>query len=115
MQDKVEFYILAVIIGLVQGGIQAMSRSFYGRIIPVEKSAEYFGFYNMLGKFAAVFGPILMGGTGLLVKSMGYSNSIASRAGIASISIFFIAGGLLLYFVDEEKGREEARYLSERD
>jgi len=114
MQDKVEFYILAVIIGLVQGGIQAMSRSFYGRIIPVEKSAEYFGFYNMLGKFAAVFGPILMGGTGLLVKSMGYSNSIASRAGIASISIFFIAGGLLLYFVDEEKGREEARYLSEQ-
>ncbi|UCH45939.1 MAG: MFS transporter [Nitrospiraceae bacterium] len=114
MQNKIEFYILAIVIGLVQGGIQAMSRSFYGRIIPADKSAEYFGFYNMLGKFAAVFGPALMGGTGLLVKYLGYSNSIASRTGIASISVFFIAGGILLYFVDEEKGKEEARFLSEQ-
>ena len=68
----------------------------------------------MLGKFAAVFGPALMGGTGLLVKYLGYSNSIASRSGIASISVFFIAGGILLYFVDEEKGKEEARFLSEQ-
>ena len=55
------FYVLAILIGLFQGGIQALSRSLYTRIIPVEKSAEFFGFYNMLGKFAAIIGPALMG------------------------------------------------------
>lgn len=112
IQSKFEFYILAVIIGLVQGGIQALSRSFYAKIIPVNKSAEYFGFYNMLGKFAAVLGPVLMGGVGLLVKSMGYSSNTASRVSITSLSFFFIAGGILLYFVNEEKGKEEVKYLS---
>ena len=112
IQSKNEFYILAVIIGLVQGGIQALSRSFYAKIIPVNKSAEYFGFYNMLGKFAAVLGPVLMGGVGLLVKSMGYSSNTASRVSITSLSLFFIAGGILLYFVSEEKGKEEVKYLS---
>ena len=111
MQSKNEFYILAIIIGLVQGGIQALSRSFYARIIPASKSAEYFGFYNMLGKFAAVFGPAVMGGAALFIKSIGYSSDTASRASITSISIFFIAGGILFYFVDENKGREELKYL----
>jgi len=103
MQSKSEFFILAILIGLVQGGIQALSRSFYAKIIPVERSAEYFGFYNMLGKFAVVIGPVLMGGIGLLIRSMGYTSDIASRAGIASISIMFIAGGTLFYFVKEER------------
>ena len=114
MQSKNEFYILAITIGLVQGGIQALSRSFFARIIPIERSAEYFGFYNMLGKFAAVIGPVLMGGVGLFVRSMGYSGGIASRVGITSISLLFIAGGTVFYFVDEERGREEARYLSQK-
>lgn len=112
IQSKKEFFILAIIVGLVQGGIQALSRSYYAKIIPVDKSAEYFGFYNMLGKFSVVIGPVLIGGVGLLVKSMGYSSNIASRAGIMSVSFFFIAGGTLFYFVHEEKGRGEAKYLS---
>ncbi|MBE7446900.1 MAG: MFS transporter [Planctomycetia bacterium] len=112
IQSKKEFFILAVIVGLVQGGIQALSRSYYAKIIPVDKSAEYFGFYNMLGKFSVVIGPALIGGVGLLVKSMGYSSNIASRAGIISVSFFFIAGGTLFYFVREEKGRDDAKYLS---
>jgi len=111
MHNKHEFYVLAIIIGLVQGGIQALSRSFYARIIPASKSAEFFGFYNMIGKFATVLGPTVMGGAGLLVRSLGYSSDIASRASITSISLFFIVGGVLFYFVDEEKGREEVRYL----
>ncbi len=111
MRDTREFYILAIIVGLVQGGIQALSRSFYARIIPANKSAEYFGFYNMIGKFAAVLGPVVMGGSGLLIRSLGYGSDIASRAGITSISIFFIAGGVLFYFVDEEKGKAEVKYL----
>ncbi|MDZ7262010.1 MAG: MFS transporter [candidate division KSB1 bacterium] len=113
MQNKNEFYILAIIIGLVQGGIQALSRSFYARLIPVDKSAEYFGFYNMLGKFAVVFGPILIGGVGLLIKYLGYSSNTASRVSISSIAFLFLAGGTLFYFVNEEKGREEAKYLSQ--
>jgi UMF1 family MFS transporter len=99
MRSKEEFYILAVIVGLVQGGIQALSRSYYAKIVPIEKSAEYFGFYNMIGKFAVIFGPVLMGGCGLVIRSLGYSAEIASRASITSISLLFLGGGILLSFV----------------
>ena len=111
--ERYEFYVMAVVIGLVQGGVQALSRSFYARIIPPDKSAEYFGFYNMLGKFAAVIGPVLMGGTGLFVRSLGYSSDIATRVSITTISLLFIAGGVLLLFVDEEKGRREVKFLAD--
>ena len=102
MGSKNEFFILAVVIGLVQGGVQALSRSYFAAMIPIDKSAEYFGFYNMIGKFAVVLGPVFMGGVGLFAKSLGFSSMTASRLGIASISLFFIAGGILLYFVKEE-------------
>jgi len=78
---------------------------------PPDKQAEYCGFYNMRGKFAAVIGPVLMGGTGLFVHSLGYSSDIATRVSITTISLLFIAGGVLLLFVDEEKGRREVKYL----
>ena len=68
----------------------------------------------MLGKFDAVIGPVIMGGVGLLVKSMGYSSDIASRVSITSIALLFIAGGTLFYFVNEERGREEVKYLSQK-
>lgn len=106
MTMKHEFYILAVVIALVQGGIQALSRSFYSRIIPHDQAGEFYGFYNLLGKFAAILGPVLIGVTGLVSRN--------PRAGIASIALLFLAGGLLLFFVDEEKGREEVQYLTDR-
>lgn len=112
MENKTEFFILAGVIGLVQGGVQALSRSLYSRIIPANKSAEYFGFYNMLSKFATVIGPVLIGGTGLLAGTMGCSGPLASRIGIVSITVLFLPGGMLLQLVNEEKGREEAAYLS---
>jgi UMF1 family MFS transporter len=96
------FYLLAVIIGLVQGGIQALSRAFYARMIPDGKTAEYFGFYNMLGKFAVIIGPVLVGITGLAMRSAGIDSQLASRLGITSIALLFLAGGTLLYFVDEK-------------
>jgi UMF1 family MFS transporter len=111
IRHRFEFYCLAVAIGLVMGGIQALSRAFYTRIIPPDKSAEYFGFYNMLGKFAVVIGPVFMGGIGLAARSLGCSSQTASRISISSISLLFILGGLLFYFVDEAKGREEAKRL----
>ena len=60
------FYILATVLGLVQGGVQALSRSFYARLIPPQSSGEFFGFYNMFGKFSAILGPFLMGLTSQL-------------------------------------------------
>jgi len=123
MESKNEFYILAGAIGLAQGGIQALSRSFYSRLIPADKPAEYYGFYNMLGKFAAILGPALMGIVGLIVRRMLMPPAptaeqietvgrIASRWGIGSIILLFLIGGVLLYFVDEEKGKQEAARLA---
>jgi UMF1 family MFS transporter len=66
MDSVGEFYAMAVAIGLAQGGVQALSRSYFARLVPEGKSAQFFGFYNMLGKFAAVMGPMLMGFTALV-------------------------------------------------
>ena len=96
--DVSEFYLLAIIIGLVQGGVQALSRSFYAKIIPQHQSAEFFGFYNMMGKFAAVLGPIMIGIVSLTTQS--------PRLSILSVSILFISGGILLYFVNENKAKK---------
>lgn len=101
MHDVGSFYLLATMIALVQGGIQAMSRSYYSRMIPAEYSAEFFGFYNFLGKFATVLGPLLIGAVAVSTHS--------SRAGIASVAIFFVIGALLLYFVDEQKVASDVR------
>jgi UMF1 family MFS transporter len=125
MTHKTEFYILAIAIGLVQGGIQALSRSYYSRLIPKDKAAEFYGFYNMLGKFAVIFGPVLMGVVGLIVRRILMPPSpteeqliqigqLASRWGIGSILILFLLGAILFYFVDEEKGKEQAAMLEEK-
>ncbi|MBH44391.1 MAG: MFS transporter [Gammaproteobacteria bacterium] len=79
-----EFYLIAILIGLVQGGIQALSRSYYARLIPRNRSSELYGVYNMLGKFAALIGPLVVG----LVSYMFDS----TRIGILSLSLFFIFG-----------------------
>ncbi len=113
MKNSTEFYVLAIIVGLVQGGIQALSRSYFARLIPEAKSAEYFGFYNMVGKFSAIIGPVFMGGMGLLIKALGYNSQTASRISISSVALFFIAGGILLHFVNEERGEGELAYLSD--
>lgn len=113
METVTEFYTLAIIIGLVQGGIQALSRSYYARLIPHNQSAEFYGFFNMMGKFAAILGPALIGSVGLLMRRWGYTPNTASRAGIASIALLFIVGALLLFFVDEHKGRAERQFLEQ--
>jgi len=113
MTQRFEFYVLAIAIGLVQGGVQALSRSFYSRLIPPNQDAEFYGFYNMLGKFAAIIGPSLMGIVGILAIRMGYSQNFASRAGIGSIIILFVIGGTLLYGVDERQGKINAETLEQ--
>jgi UMF1 family MFS transporter len=112
MSNRIEFYGMAVVIGLVQGGVQALSRSYYARLIPADKPAEFFGFYNMLGKFASVVGPALVGGVGLMARAllmpdaptadeMALVGRTAARWGIASILILFAAGAVLLRRVTE--------------
>jgi UMF1 family MFS transporter len=88
LQTVTQFYLMAAAIGCVQGGIQSLSRSYYARLIPAEKAGEFFGFYNMLGKFAAVLGPLVVGVTAQLSGS--------PRLAILSLLLFFIAGGILL-------------------
>jgi UMF1 family MFS transporter len=105
MYSTSEFYILAVAIGLVQGGVQSLSRSFYSRIIPANRAAEFFGFYNVLGKFAAVIGPILMGLVAVLTGN--------PRHSILAIVFLFLSGGLILYLVDEGEGARLARELEQ--
>jgi len=105
MNQEWHFYALAIMIGLFQGGIQALSRSLYSRIIPKNKAAEFYGFYNMLGKFAVVFGPILMGTITLLTGN--------PRTGILSVLILFVLGLYFLRKVNLEEGEKMAKeYLA---
>ncbi len=96
MTTTEDFYKLAILIGLVQGGVQAMSRSLFSRMIPAGQAAEYFGIYNMLGKSAAIIGPVLMGVVALMTENHRYS--------ILSVMILFILGGMVLSRVDPYKG-----------
>ena len=103
MDSVFEFYVLAIVIGLIQGGVQSLSRSFYARIIPENKAGEFFGFYNMLGKFAAILGPLLVGMTAKLTES--------PQLSILSLILLFIGGGFLLLRVDLEEGERMAKEL----
>jgi UMF1 family MFS transporter len=88
LRDVWDFYVLAVVIGLVQGGVQSLSRSYFARLVPEGKSSEFFGFYNMMGKFAAVLGPLLAGFVALATGN--------TRLSMLSILVLFIGGASLL-------------------
>ncbi len=100
MTKEIHFYLLAVCIGLFQGGIQALSRSYFSRLIPEGHSSQFYGFFNMLGKFAAIIGPVLVGIMSVITGEQRY--------GILSLIILFILGFALLRRVDEEKAKTEA-------
>jgi len=101
MSSPTHFYILAGLVGLVQGGTQALSRSLFATIIPRHKSGEFFGFFSVFSKFAATTGPLVF------IFARGLMGE--SRYGILSIILFFIVGGILLAFVDVEEGERAAR------
>lgn len=106
LDDSGDFYALAVAIGLVQGGVQSLSRSLYARMVPERMAAEFFGFYNMVGKFAAILGPVLMGLTPVLIPGA------TTRDSILSLALLFVLGGALLWRVDPAAG---ARLADELD
>lgn len=96
-----EFYLIAVLVGLVQGGVQALSRSYYARLIPPRDAGEFFGFYNLLGKSASLIGPLLFGGFGLAFGDARYS--------MLSLIILFVLGGWLLSRVRVEEASAQSR------
>ncbi|TFB13120.1 MFS transporter [Filobacillus milosensis] len=100
MTSALHFYLLAVCVGMVQGGAQALSRSIFAKMIPHNKHAEFFGFYGITSKFAAIIGPAVFGFAAGLTGS--------SRFGILSLIVFFIIGIVLLQIVNVEKGEKEA-------
>ena len=93
MDTAAEFYIVASVVGLVQGGVQAISRSFFSTLIPQNKAAEFFGFYNFIGKSSVFIGPFMVSGIALLFES--------PSMGILSLLILFIPGLILLWKVPE--------------
>ena len=96
-----EFVLLALLVGTVQGGSQALSRSLFASMIPRHKSSEFFGFFAVFEKFAGIFGPALFA---ITVTATG-----SSRSAILSVIAFFVIGAALLAAVDVEAGQRAAR------
>ena len=94
MDTALEFYVVACVVGLVQGGVQAISRSFFSTLIPTNKAAEFFGFYNFIGKSSVFIGPFMVSGIALVTGSPSY--------GILSLLILFIPGLILLWMVPDK-------------
>ncbi|NNF51158.1 MAG: MFS transporter [Gammaproteobacteria bacterium] len=106
MDTSAEFFRLAIAIGLVQGGVQSLSRSLFARLIPADKSMEYFGFYNMVGRFSAIIGPVLVGGVALIFDD--------SRLAMMSVLILLVSGAVLLTTVNVALGEKRALALQGR-
>ncbi|MGH8481003.1 MAG: MFS transporter [Nevskiaceae bacterium] len=90
-----QFYAMAVVIALVQGGVQSQSRALFARLIPAERAGEYFGFYNMLGKFAVILGPILVGWAAVVLQD--------PRQSLMVLLLLFVPGALLLWRVPQPR------------
>lgn len=103
LDTAADFYLLAGAIGLVQGGVQSLSRSLYARFVPKSRSAEFFGFFNMVGKFAAIFGPLLLAATPHIIPGAD------ERDSILSLLLLFVIGGSLLWKVNVAEGIRAAR------
>jgi UMF1 family MFS transporter len=96
-----QFFVLAFLVGMVQGGSQALSRSLFARMTPRAKSSEYFGFFAVFEKFAGIFGPAVFAASVTVFQS--------SRAAVLSVIVFFVAGAIVLSFVNVEAGEKAAR------
>jgi UMF1 family MFS transporter len=101
MKNSRDFFILAFLVGTVQGGSQALSRSLFTTMVPKHKSSEFFAFFSVFEKFAGILGPAVFA---LVNAATG-----SSRGAILSLILFFLAGGALLAMVDVEKGQRAAR------
>lgn len=101
MRTAAHFFVLAGLVGMVQGGTQALSRSLFASLTPAHKSGEFFGFYSVFEKFSSIFGPLVFAATIAMTGS--------SRNAILSVILFFAAGAAILALVKVEEGQEAAR------
>ncbi len=101
MQEAWHFYVLAALVGCVQGGAQGLSRSLFARMVPAGRAGEFFGFYSVSAKFATLFGPLVFAVVAHVTGT--------SRVAVPCIAVFFAAGMLLLRSVDLERGEQRAR------
>lgn len=99
IQTSTEFFVLGMIVGVVLGGTQALSRSFYGAMIPENASAEFYGFFSVFSKFSAIWGPFIFG----FIKQA----TDSARYAIISLIFFFVVGLVLLAFVNDERAKAE--------
>jgi len=106
MRTATHFYILALLVGTVQGGTQALSRSLFASIIPPYKSGEFFGFFSVFSKFSGVMGSLLF--TAIIARTG------TMRPAILAVIAFFIVGAVLLRFVNVEEGQLAAREAEAR-
>lgn len=104
LETITDFWILAMLVATSQGGIQALSRSYFGKLVPKENSNEFFGFYNIFGKFAAILGPLLVAVTSQLTGK--------SNMGVFSLVILFVIGLIVLSRVPEPKPHESVDEVS---
>jgi UMF1 family MFS transporter len=96
LQTATQFYILGAIVGMTLGGTQALSRSYYGSMVPESSSAEFFGFYTVFTKFSSIWGPWTYAAV---------THTLGARTAISSLIIFFIVGLGLLLVVNEAEAR----------
>jgi UMF1 family MFS transporter len=101
MSTAAHFYALAILVGMVQGGTQALSRSLFASMIPRHKSSEFFAFFGVFERYAGVLGPLLFAA---MVDATGQS-----RHAMLAVLGFFVVGAAILVFVDVDAGREAAR------
>jgi UMF1 family MFS transporter len=105
LKTTLDFWILAMLVASSQGGIQALSRSYFAKLVPKEHANEFFGFYSIFYKFAAILGPFLVGFT---AQMTGNTNS-----GVFSLIVLFIIGGILLLRVPETTTIAKSNYISQ--
>ena len=101
LNSTIEYWLMAWMVAVVQGGSQALSRSLYATLSPAAKSGEFFGFFGVMEKFSAILGPLIFAAAGIIFGS--------SRPAILSLIVFFILGGYLLTRVNIEKGKQIAQ------
>lgn len=100
LETTTDFWILAMLVATSQGGIQALSRSYFAKLVPKANANEFFGFYNIFGKFASIMGPLMVGLTAQLTGN--------SSMGVFSLVILFVIGMVILAFVPEPEAENQA-------
>jgi UMF1 family MFS transporter len=101
LDSVIEFWFLAWMVAIVQGGSQALSRSLYAALSPASKSGEFFGLFGVMEKFSAIIGPLMFASAGAIFGS--------SRPAVLSLIVLFVLGGFLLMRVDVEEGKKAAK------